>query len=350
MAKQLRVVHYMNQFFGGIGAEAKADVGPTHRSGPVGPGIALGKFLGGEATIVGTLICGDNYFVEREADAVAALLGMAETYDADVLVAGPAFSSGRHGTACGRLATAWQQKYGKPAVTGMNVNNPGVELFREGLDIVRTGENATSMGQALERMAALAIKRGRGVPIGAADVEGYFPHGVRRNVRLDQSAGERAVEMLLAKLHGRPYQTEIPLDAPQPVAPAPPVPDLSRCLVAVVTESGLVPYGNPDKLETYCATKWLKYPIAGLEGLPTGKYEAWHGGYDNARNNEDPHRAVPLDALRRLEREGVIGRLHNHYYVTTGNMGKIKVMERLGREIAEELRAASVQAVILTAT
>lgn len=346
----LRILHYMNQFFGGIGAEDKADVGPTHRDGPVGPGVGLAKHLGGQARIVGTLICGDNYFVEHEVPALANLLSMADRYQADVLVAGPAFSSGRHGTACGRVATAWQAKHGKPAVTAMNVNNPGVELFREQVYIVRTGENATSMNAALERMAALVLKVGRGEPVGPAGAEGYFARGVRKNVRLERSAGERAVEMLLAKLGGRPFTTEIALDAPQPVSPPAPVPDLSRALVAVVTESGLVPYGNPDKLETYCATKWLKYPLAGVERLERGKYEAWHGGYDNARNNEDPHRALPLDALRRLEREGVIGRLHDCYYVTTGNMGKIKTMEKLGREIAGELKAAGVQAVILTAT
>lgn len=346
----IRILHYMNQFFGGIGAEAKADVGPTHRDGPVGPGVGLAKHLSGQAQIVGTLICGDNYFVEHEAEALADLLRMAARYAADVLVAGPAFSSGRHGTACGRVASAWQEKHGQPALTAMNVNNPGVELFRERVYIVRTGENATSMNAALERMAALALKLGRGEAIGPAAVEGYFARGVRKNVRLDRPAGERAVEMLLAKLGGRPYRTEIALDAPQPVAPPPAVPDLSKALVAVVTESGLVPYGNPDKLETYCATKWLKYPLAGVERLERGKWEAWHGGYDNARNNEDPHRALPLDALRRLERDGVIGRLHDYYYVTTGNMGKIKTMEKLGREIADELKGAGVQAVVLTAT
>jgi len=349
MAQKVRVLHYMNQFFGGIGAEDKADAPPRHRAGPVGPGIALTKLLGDQVEIVGTLICGDNYFVEREEQAVSELMAFAKAYDADVLVAGPAFSSGRHGTACGRVATAWQAT-GKPAVTGMNVNNPGVELFRENVYIVQTGENAMSMNQALTRMGALAIKLGRGLPIGPAVEEDYFPRGVRRNVRLDRGASERSVEMLLTKLAGRPYRTEVPIDAPRPVPPTPPVKDLSGALVAVVTESGLVPFGNPDRLETYCASKWLKYPIANVERLERGKWEAWHGGYDNARNNEDPHRALPLDALRRLEREGVIGRLHDYYYVTTGNMGKIKTMARLGAEIAQELKRAGVEAVVLTAT
>ena len=42
----LRVIHYVNQFFGGIGGEDKADAAPSHRPGPVGPGIGLAKHFG----------------------------------------------------------------------------------------------------------------------------------------------------------------------------------------------------------------------------------------------------------------------------------------------------------------
>jgi glycine reductase len=128
------------------------------------------------------------------------------------------------------------------------------------------------------------------------------------------------------------------------------VPDLSRALVALVTESGLVPHGNPDRLETWNASKWFKYPIAGRAGLERGEYEAWHGGCDTAGTNDDPDRAVPLDAARILEKEGIIGRLHDWYYVTTGNMANIKTMARIGAEIAGDLKEQGIQAVVLTAT
>jgi len=349
VASPIRVIHYINQFFGGIGAEDKADVGPSHRPGAVGPGIGLAKYLGAEGQVVGTLICGDNFFVEHEAEAVETLLGMAESYGAGVLVAGPAFTSGRYGTACGMLASAWVKR-GKPAVTAMNASNPGVELFRADLYIVPTGPTAVSMGEALPRLAALALKLGRGTEIGPADEEGYFSRGVRRNIRVERPAAERAADMLLSKLGGRPYRTELFIESPGTVPPPPPVPDLSRALVALVTESGLVPQGNPDKLETWNASKWFKYPIAGLGDLERGRYEAWHGGCDTTWTNDDPDRAVPLDATRRLETEGVIGRLYDHYYVTTGNMASIKTMARIGAEIAQDLKQQGIQAVILTAT
>jgi len=349
MATPIRVIHYINQFFGGIGGEDKADARPSHRAGPVGPGVVLAKHLGADATIVGTLICGDNYVVEHQEEALAELLQLAEGYRADVLVAGPAFSSGRYGTACGALARAWQAR-GKPAVAAMNINNPGVELFRSDVYIVQAGQTAATMNDALPKLAALALKLARGADIGPAEAEGYFPRGIRRNLRLERGAGERAVEMLLAKLAGRPYRTELPIESFAPVPPAPPVPDLSHALVALVTESGVVPFGNPDRLETWNASKWFKYPIAGLHDLEPGKYQAFHGGCDTTGTNADPDRAVPLDAARLLEKEGVIGRLYESYYVTTGNMANIKTMSRIGAEIAQDLRANGVQAAIMTAT
>ena len=62
----MRVVHYLNQFFGGLGGEEKAGAGLEARDGAVGPGKLLEPLLGGEARIVQTLICGDNYAVENQ--------------------------------------------------------------------------------------------------------------------------------------------------------------------------------------------------------------------------------------------------------------------------------------------
>ena len=69
MDKPIKIVHYLNQFFGGIGGEEKADIPPEYRSAPVGPGIALARQLGERGNIVGTIVCGDNYFIEHERDA-----------------------------------------------------------------------------------------------------------------------------------------------------------------------------------------------------------------------------------------------------------------------------------------
>jgi glycine reductase len=59
---------------------------------------------------------------------------------------------------------------------------------------------------------------------------------------------------------------------------------------------------------------------------------------------------VPLDALRKLERDGAFAALHDYYYVTVGVGTAVNNARRFGEEIAHELHAADVQGVILTAT
>ena len=108
--------------------------------------------------------------------------------------------------------------------------------------------------------------------------------------------------------------------------------------IAVVTTSGVVPWGNPDKFKTYRNTYWRKYNIAELKELEPGKWEAVHGGYNVAFMNQNPHYGVPLDALRSLEAEGAIGagKLYPAYYVIPGNQGSPTVMRRIGQEIAAD--------------
>ena len=60
-----RVVHYINQFYAGIGGEDKADQTPLFKTELVGPGVGLAKELEGKAEIVGTVVCGDGYYGEH---------------------------------------------------------------------------------------------------------------------------------------------------------------------------------------------------------------------------------------------------------------------------------------------
>jgi len=63
----LRVVCYLNQFFGQLGGEDKAGVGPQIVKGAVGPARAVEQALGGAGTVVATVRCGDNYVAEQRA-------------------------------------------------------------------------------------------------------------------------------------------------------------------------------------------------------------------------------------------------------------------------------------------
>ena len=74
MNPQIRVVHYLNQFFAQIGGEDKAEVGPQIKPGLIGPGRALQQALGEHGEIVATIFCGDNFFAEHQEQAIDPLI------------------------------------------------------------------------------------------------------------------------------------------------------------------------------------------------------------------------------------------------------------------------------------
>jgi len=344
----LRVAHYLNQFFAGIGAEEHANHAPERRDGAVGPGRALQALLKDDGRVVSTLVCGDNFFNERADAAHAAVRDWLGAVRPDVVVAGPAFAAGRYGSACAqvcRLAT----DAGMPAVTAMHPENPGLLLYPKAY-VVPTGNSAAEMGRALGAMLPLVRKLGGGIALGPAAIEGYLSRGVRRPGMRDASGAERAVSMLVAKLAGRPFQTEIPVDAYDAVPPAPPIRDLQRATIALVTSGAIVPRGNPDRFKRCSDTKWARYSLAGLEGMSSDAFECVHGGFYNQMASDNPNLVLPLDAVRELEREGAFGRLVDFYCSTTGNDQRLLDCRRNGAEIAAALVTERADGVLLVCT
>jgi glycine reductase len=340
---RLRVIHYLNQFFAGLGGEERTETPPGSRPGPVGPGLALQQELGAEAEVVGTVFCGDGLVADRPDAVLPDIVALVERFSPDVVLAGPAFDSGRYGLACARVCAAVTERLDLPALAGMSPENAAAESYRKVIPIVRTAATALGMRDGLAAMARIALRLGQGVPLGPAAVEGYLPRGRRMNMRCDASASERALDMLRARLRGEPVVTEVALPRYDRVTPPPPV-DPARGRLAIVTECGLVPPGNPDRLEWVRASKWLAYSLAG------GEYEVAHGGYDAAFAVDDPDRLVPVDAVRELARRGEIGEVLDAYYVTCGNHGVLSQMATHAREIAAELRRQHVDSVLLVAT
>jgi betaine reductase len=342
----VRAVHYLNQFFAGLGGEEAAQTPPTRLDGPVGPGRGLAAELQG-IEIVATLACGDDYFGEHEEDALAQLLELLEVERPDLLIGGPAFGSGRYGFACARFSRTASDRLGIPALTAMHEENPGVAAA-EGTLVVATAVNVAGMREALPRMARLAEALVSNRELGPPDEEGYLPRGFRRNRMAEKPGAERAVDLLLDKLAGE-TKTEVAGGFDR-VPPPAPVPDLSTALLALVTEAGCVPQGNPDRLPTIRAQGWLRYELGRARTLAPGEYESVHGGFDVTLANEDPNRLVPLDTVTALAAEGRVGRIHNAFYTTTGNGTPVVSATRFGREIAAELRDAGVEAVLLSGT
>jgi betaine reductase len=345
-----KVVHYINQFYGGIGGEEKADIHAEKHAGAIGPGLAFNTAFGDEAEVVSTIICGDSWFNENLEEAKKTVLDMVREDDPDVFIAGPAFNAGRYGVACGAISEAVKNELGIPVVTGMYIENPGADMYREKVYIIETKNSAADMRKAAPKMAKLALKLIKGEEIGASAEDHYLPNGIRKNFFEKKRGSQRAIDMLLAKISGKPYTTEYPMPDFDRVEPQPAIKDLSKATIALVTSGGIVPKGNPDRIESSSATKFGEYDITGVNDLTAETYETAHGGYDPAYANQDADRVVPVDVMREFEREGVIGKLHNKFYSTTGNGTAVASSKKFAEEIAKRLIADEVDAVLLTST
>ena len=348
---KIRVVHYINQFFANIGGEEKADYPAELRVGEVvGPGLALAQKFGDEAEIVATIVCGDSYFNENLEKAKAEILEMVKEQAPDIFIAGPAFNAGRYGVACGTIAAAVQEELGIPSLTGMYVENPGADMFKNQVYMVSTKNSAAGMRDAVKKMAPLAVKLGKGEKIGSSAEEGYMPNGIRVNFFEKERGSQRAVKMLIKKLAGKPFETEFPMPDFDRVDPNPAVKDLAHAKIALVTSGGIVPKGNPDHIESSSASHYGEYDITGVTDLTEDTYETAHGGYDPVYANEDADRVLPVDVLRDMEKEGIIGELHHLFYTTTGNGTAVASAKAFADEFSKKLVADGVDAVILTST
>lgn len=346
----IRVVHYINQFFAGIGGEEKADTKPLLMSELPPITKNLQKNLGEEFEVVGTVVCGDSYFNENLEDAKAEVLNMIRDLKPELFIAGPAFNAGRYGVAAGTVTSMVKEELSIPSVTAMYEENPGADLFKKDIYILKTGDSAAGMRKSLPALAKFAIKFAKKEKIGTPEEEGYIKRGIRVNYFSEDRGSKRAVDMLVKKLSGKDFLTEYPMPDFDRVPPNKAIADIKKATIALVTSGGIVPKGNPDRIESSSASKYGKYSIAGYESLSEDTHETAHGGYDPVYANSDPNRVLPVDALRELESAGEIGKLHEFYYATVGNGTSVASSKAYASEIAKELVKDGVDAVILTST
>lgn len=349
MGRKFKVIYYVNQFFGQVGGEEKAGMSPIFKEEKVGPAMGFDRLIKDEGEIVGTIICGDNYFNEHKEEALEYILNIIKEKAPSIVVAGPAFNAGRYGMACGEIAREIIEKLKIPVVTGMYIENPGVDTCKDKAIVVQTSDSAAGMGKALPKIAKLVKKIVRGEQLGLPEEEGYIPQGKRLTVFSEQRGSKRAVDMLLARLKNESFETELPMPVFDKVAPAEKILNLSKATIALVTSGGIVPVGNPDKIQSASAQKWGKYYVGQKEELGSD-YFTIHGGYDPVYANEKPDRVAPLDILKQYEKEGYIGKVYNYFYTTTGTGTSVANSIKFGKEIGKELKEAKVDGVILTST
>ncbi len=360
--KKLKVVHYLNQFFGQVGGEEKADIGFMVKSGPLGPGLALQKALGDKAGVMATIICGDNTFSKNPEVSAEEGFKLIEPYHPDLFFAGPAFAAGRYGVACGAICKTVGEKLGIPVITGMYEENPGVEMYRKHAFICKTGNSARGMTESIAHMTQLAFK----LISGEKEVDllsqenlpkpeefKYFSRHLLRNEYVDKTAAERSVNKLLVKMRGEAFESEVTLPKFEKIEPPLPIKNLLTSEIILISDGGLVPKGNPHGLSGRGNLRWATYEIDTFipEDFNSSNYEIAHTGYFPVQILEDPNRLVPVDAVRDLIKEGKVGKLHPSFFSTSGNATVSRRCAEMGEEMGEEIKKrGGINAVILTST
>ncbi len=346
-----KVIHYINQFFGGLGGEDTTSVAPQLVEGAVGPGLAINKNLE-DAEVSYTIICGDNYVAENKEKAFNEIIDLIKNLDFDLLIAGPAFQAGRYGFACGGVCKAVEEQLHRPTITSMHEENPGVEMFRNHLVIFPGGNSAGKMKQDVKAMTDYANKLLRGEKLGGYEDEGFFRHRVRHQIWLEEpvTAAVRGVEMLVSKLNGEPFQTELPIEMKERVPIAKPIKDLTKARIALTTTGGIIPVDNPDRIQSASATRWGRYDIFEIDDLKAGVFKTTHAGFDPAAADADPDVIMPVDVMKDMLKQGVYGSLHPYFYSTVGTGTTEGEASRMAKEMIPLLQEDKVDAILMVST
>lgn len=344
-----KIIFYTNQFFGQIGGEDKAYTEPQFHIGPIGNANAFADKLE-KAEIVATIICGDNYYVENMDKVKDFIKTNLKDVKFDLLIAGPAFNAGRFGIACSDVCVFVKNEFNVEAITGLYEENPAVEMYKKDLYILKVGKSAANTRKAVLLITDFANKILNNEKIGSPNEEQYFAKGKRINIFKSKNGAERALDMLIKRLNNEPYETELEISVYEKVNPAPPLKELKNAKIALCTSGGIVPFGNPDHMPAASAKNFKMYDISEEYSLKENEFESVHAGFDPVYANKDPNRVAPLDILRKLEKEGVIGSVYPYLTTTTGNSTSVSDATRMGIEISQRFLDDGVDGVILTST
>ena len=172
----LRIVQFLNQVQAGLGGDERMDLQPQAQNGAVGMGTLLKAIaMRSDGDIVGTIICGDNYFLENKEKAIEEITDMIKKFNADVVVCGPALNYKRYGECCGYLTLGIKDKLSIPAFAAMSKDSTGTELFRKKIYIIETpNRGGVGLNNSLRKISSFAVKLAKKEVIGTSAEEGYF--------------------------------------------------------------------------------------------------------------------------------------------------------------------------------
>lgn len=209
----------------------------------------------------------NTYFNENIESASEEVLKMIKGFNPQLFIAGPAFNAGRYGVAAGTITKVVKEKLNITAVTGMYIENPGADMFKKDVYIIETSDSAAGMRKGLPKLAKFAVKLANNENIGFPAEEGYLERGIRVNFFHEERGSKRAVDMLIKKIKGEEFVNEYPMPIFDRVEPSPALKDLCNAKIALVTSGGIVPKGNPDRIESSSASKYCEYSLVGFNNL-----------------------------------------------------------------------------------
>jgi D-proline reductase (dithiol) PrdB len=140
-----------------------------------------------------------------------------------------------------------------------------------------------------------------------------------------------------------------PWESGEPIPWAPPRKPLRECKLALVTTSG-VHHGSQTPFDMQDSEGDPSFRA--IDGATIGKdYRISHDYYDHSDAEKDLNIVFPLDRLRELQQEGVIGRLAETHYSFMGHIDGRHIATLIGttaRQVADRLRHDGVDLVLLT--
>ena len=332
MSGPLRVVHYLNQFFGGIGGEEQADVGVSASARARWARAALlEKALGDDARIEATLDRRRQLRQRARAD---------EAVARDRRRARPPPARRGGGRPGVRLRTlrpgvrarvqAWPAERGIAAITAMHPENPGASSARrEPLHRPDRRVDDVHAGRARRRWPRWRGDSGRG-EIARARRGGRLHAAGRAPRPRPRAPGLSARARHAARQAARPA---VPVGGAVRRARARDAGGADRRPRRAPASPWSPPAGScaratPTSQVSANAVRYHRHTVAELESLSPKEWEAYHAGYFNHIVNSNPNYILPLSFLRDLERQGKVGRVHEHIYALPGVSTPVAVVGR----------------------
>ncbi len=135
---------------------------------------------------------------------------------------------------------------------------------------------------------------------------------------------------------------------------------VSEAKIGLLTTSGHFvegddpkPFGVEDMSQAEALSRISEFlkgePV--LSAIPVDidreKLRVRHGGYDIRAAQEDPNTVLPIDRMRELEKEGVIGQVMDNVYSFVGATAQKKLIHTYAPQWADNFKAMGVDGMIL---